>query len=66
MDLRAAGGRIEGMKRRAFLVAAAAPLVAAAVPRSTRAARSGGGVVALVTADLESHLVAVDADSVAS
>ena len=32
------------MKRRAFLAAAAAPLVAAAVPRPTRAARSGGGV----------------------
>ena len=51
------------MKRRAFLAATAAPLLAAAVPRSIRAARSGGGVVALVTADLESHLVAVDADS---
>jgi len=51
------------MKRRAFLAAAAAPLVAAAVPRSMHAARSGGGVVALATADLESHLVAVSADS---
>jgi DNA-binding beta-propeller fold protein YncE len=51
------------MKRRAFLAAAAAPLVAAAVPGSMRAAPSGGGVVALVTADLESHLVAVEAGS---
>ena len=63
MDLHRAGGRIHDMKRRAFLAAAAAPLVAAAVPRSTGAAQSGGGVVALVTADLESHLVAVDVDS---
>jgi DNA-binding beta-propeller fold protein YncE len=63
MDLAGREGRITGMKRRAFLAAAAAPLVAAAVPGTTRAARSGGGVAALVTADLESHLVAVDADS---
>jgi hypothetical protein len=59
MDLTGPMGRIESMKRRAFLVAAAAPLVAAAVPRSLQAARAGGGVVALATADLESHLVAV-------
>ena len=63
MDLHRPEGRIHGMKRRAFLVAAAAPLVVTAVARPTLAARSGGGVVALVTADLESHLVAVDVDS---
>jgi hypothetical protein len=51
------------MKRRAFLAAAAAPLLAGAVPSRLLAAAAGGGVVALVTADLESHLVAVDASS---
>ena len=51
------------MKRRAFLVAAAAPLVAGAVPERLLAAVAGGGVVAVVTADLESHLVAVDTSS---
>ena len=54
---------VTSMKRRAFLVAAAAPLVAGAVPERLLAAAAGGGVVALVTADLESHLVAVDASS---
>ena len=51
------------MKRREFLVAAAAPLVAGAAPERLLAAVAGGGVVALVTADLESHLVAVDTSS---
>ena len=51
------------MKRRDFLFAAAAPLVAAAAPERLLAAMAGGGVVALVTADLESHLVAVDTGS---
>jgi DNA-binding beta-propeller fold protein YncE len=51
------------MKRRAFLVAAAAPLVAGAVPERLLAAVAGGGVVAVVTADLDSHLVAVDTSS---
>ena len=51
------------MKRRDFLLAAAAPLVAGAVPERLLAAAAGGGVVALVTADLESRLVAVDATS---
>ena len=50
------------MKRRAFL-AAAGPLVAMAVPDRLLAAVAGGGVVAVVTADLESHLVAVDTTS---
>jgi len=51
------------MKRRAFLVAAAGPLVAMAVPDRLLAAVAGGGAVAVVTADLESHLVAVDTTS---
>jgi len=51
------------MKRRDFLFAAAAPLVAAAAPERLLAAMAGGGVVALVTADLESHVVAVDTGS---
>lgn len=48
------------MNRRSFVFAAAAPLVAAAFPRSLQAAQAGGGTVALVTADLEAHLVAVE------
>ena len=48
------------MDRRTFLAAAATTVGAAALPRSLSAARSGGGVVALVTADLESHIVAVE------
>jgi DNA-binding beta-propeller fold protein YncE len=51
------------MNRRAFLVAAAAPLVAGAMPARPLASVAGGGVVALVTADLESHLVAVETAS---
>lgn len=51
------------MNRRSFLIAAAAPLVAAAAPRSLLAAPAGGSAVALVTADLESHLVAVETAS---
>jgi DNA-binding beta-propeller fold protein YncE len=50
------------MKRRDFLLAAAS-LVAGAAPERLLAATAGGGVVALVTADLESRLVAVDASS---
>lgn len=49
------------MNRRAFLAAAvAAPAALVAAPRSPLAARVGGGAVALVTADLEAHLVAID------
>jgi hypothetical protein len=48
------------VNRRSFLIASAAPLVAAALPRSLYAANAGGGTVALVTADLESRLVAVE------
>ena len=59
MDLSGPVPRMSCMRRRAFLAAAAAPLVAAAIPPSLVAARVGGGVVALVTADLESHAAAV-------
>jgi len=48
------------MNRRAFLLATAVPVVAAALPRPASAAVAGGGTVALVTADLEAHLVAVE------
>ncbi len=51
------------MNRRTFLIAAGAPLLAATVPRRLLAASAGGGVVALVTADLEAHLVAVEVAS---
>jgi len=46
------------MNRREFLAAAAAPLVLGVAPASARPA--GGTPLALVTADLESHVVAVD------
>ena len=59
-DLVGPGGRIQTMNRRSFLIAASVPLIAASVPRSLRASPTGGGTVALVTADLESHLVAVE------
>lgn len=48
------------MNRRAFL---ATGLAVALRPTDALAAPAGGGVVALVTADLESHVVAVDVDS---
>lgn len=48
------------MNRRSFLVMAAAPAVAAALPRPLLATPKGGGTVALVTADLEAHIVAID------
>ena len=63
MDLLWPLRRMRCMKRRSFLVAAAAPLVTAAFPRALTAATNGGGVVALVTADLESRIVAVDTSS---
>jgi DNA-binding beta-propeller fold protein YncE len=44
--------------RREFLLAAGAPLVLGAMPAA--AARAGGTPLALVTADLESHVAAVD------
>jgi DNA-binding beta-propeller fold protein YncE len=48
------------MDRRTFL---AATVAAATAPAQALAARAGGGVVALVTADLESHIAAVDLES---
>ena len=50
------------MDRREFLAAAAAPLVLGVVPVAF-ARSSGGTPLALVTADLESHVVAVDVSS---
>jgi DNA-binding beta-propeller fold protein YncE len=46
------------MDRREFLLAAAAPLLLGVSPAHAR--RSGGGALALVTADLESSIVAVE------
>jgi DNA-binding beta-propeller fold protein YncE len=48
------------MDRRTFF---AATLAAAAAPAQALASKAGGGVVALVTADLESHIAAVDIES---
>jgi DNA-binding beta-propeller fold protein YncE len=48
------------MKRRTFLAAA---LVTAVAPGRAFGAQAGGGFVALVTADLESHVAAVDLGS---
>jgi DNA-binding beta-propeller fold protein YncE len=49
------------MNRRSFLGAAlAAPVALALDPVSSLGATTGGGVVALATADLESHIVALD------
>jgi DNA-binding beta-propeller fold protein YncE len=52
-------GRIRGMDRREFVLAAAAAPVALAVDPLAFAARLGGSLV-LVTADLESHVVVLD------
>jgi hypothetical protein len=52
--------RTEGVNRRAFVAAA---LGAAIALEGALAARQGGGVVALVTADLESHIAAVELSS---
>jgi WD40 repeat protein len=49
------------MDRREFLAAAAAPLLLGAAPALARP--SGGTPLALVTADLEAHVVAVDISS---
>lgn len=51
------------VNRRAFLVAAGVPLLATVAPRGLLAMPTGGGVVALATADLEAHLVAVEVGS---
>src|SRR5688500_13160331 len=58
-DLDSRAGRSEGMDRRDFLAAAAAPLVLGLAPAGL-AQRTGGTALALVTADLESSIVAVD------
>ena len=52
------------MNRRSFLAAAlAAPAAVALDPGRALAAASGGGAIALVTADLESHVVTLDLTS---
>ena len=52
------------MNRRSFLgTALAAPVALALEPVSSLGATTGGGVVALATADLESHVVALDITS---
>lgn len=51
-------GRIQVMNRRDFLAAVAAPVLLGAAPAFARP--SGGTPLALVTADLESSIVAVD------
>ena len=61
MDLLRGLRRITGMNRRELLAAAAAPLFLGAAPALARPA--GGTPLALVTADLESHVVAVDVSS---
>ena len=61
MDLWRVERRIPGMDRREFLAAAAAPLVLGVAPALART--TGGTPLALVTADLESHVVAVDLTS---
>ena len=52
--------RIPSVKRRQLLAGA---LLVAADPARALATATGGGVVALVTADLESHVAALDVSS---
>jgi DNA-binding beta-propeller fold protein YncE len=59
-DLHMSGERTYGMNRREFLSAAAAVPVALALDPLDLAALAKGPPVALVTADLESHVVVVD------
>jgi DNA-binding beta-propeller fold protein YncE len=60
-DLSCPAVRTFDMNRRRFLLAGlAVPAALAVDPVRGLAAASGGGVVALATADLESHLVALD------
>jgi DNA-binding beta-propeller fold protein YncE len=60
-DLRCAGLRTRDVNRRRFLVAAlATPAALALDPVRALEASSGGAAVALATADLESHVVAVE------
>lgn len=51
------------MDRREFLVAAAAAPVALSIASRSLGARLGGAPLALVTADLESHVVVLDLDT---
>ena len=61
---RAPAARTTCMNRRSFLgTALAAPVALALDPVSSLGATTGGGVVALATADLESHVVALDITS---
>jgi DNA-binding beta-propeller fold protein YncE len=63
-DLWTRGRRRENVDRRRFLAAAAAGSLALAVdPRGLAARASGFAATALVTADLESHVVVLDLDS---
>jgi DNA-binding beta-propeller fold protein YncE len=55
--------RTEGVDRRQFLAAAGAGALALAVDPRAFAARLGGFWIALVTADLESHVVVLDLGS---
>ena len=59
LDLLEPDGRTDDMNRRELLAAAAAPLALALVPPAF-ARRRGGTALALVTADLEAAIVAVD------
>ncbi len=61
MDLRAPPRRTQVMDRREFLAAAATPLLLGLAPPLARA--GGGTPLALVTADLESSIVAIDLSS---
>lgn len=63
MDLTPTPLRRRGMTRRKLLAAAAAVPLALALPRTATARRSGGTSMALVTADEESHVVALDLDA---
>lgn len=59
-DLRTTDSRITSMNRRSFLVAAAAFPVSLAIPRRVRAGGIPDLPFALVTADLDAHVCAVD------
>ena len=63
LDLSGRSRRISSMDRREFLLAAAAAPVALSFASGALAARSKGSPVALVTADLESHVVVLDLDT---
>lgn len=63
-DLSRSAARTPSVNRRRFLAAAlAAPVAIGLDPRRVLGATTGGAVVALVTADLESHVVALETAS---